>query len=297
MIRIGLVDFDTSHVEAFTQRLNHIAIAESEWVEGAKVVAGYAGVSEVMPERIPGYRAKLLEYGVEIVDSPTALIGKVDAVMVESQQGNKHLAHAKLFLEAGLPVFVDKPFAGSLAEAQEMIELAQRQKLPIMSCSSLRYDPVITAAQAKQNELGKLLSADVWTPAALHEGNPGMLHYGIHGVEMLYTLLGVGCQSVSMAFTEQSEVASGIWKSGHVGTVRGIREGSYGLGLVAHYEKGQAVFQVEGAAFYREMLKAVVKMFQTGEAPIPYNEMREIIAFILTAEDSRKAGGVPIALA
>ena len=35
MIRIGLVDFDTSHVEAFTQRLNHVAIAESEWVDGA----------------------------------------------------------------------------------------------------------------------------------------------------------------------------------------------------------------------------------------------------------------------
>lgn len=296
MIRVGLVDFDTSHVQAFTQRLNHIDVAESEWVEGAKVVAACPGVSEMMPERIPGYRDKLIEYGVEMVANPVDLIGRVDAVMVESQQGRKHPAHAKLFLEAGLPVFVDKPFAETVAEAEAMIAIAQKQGIPLMSCSSLRYDPTILAAQEKQTELGRLLSVDAWTPAALHEGNPGMLHYAVHGVEMLYTLIGVGCRSVAMAFTEQSEAATGIWTNGHVNVVRGVREGSYGMGFAAHYEKGHAAFQVEGAAYYREMLKAVVKMFETGELPIPYAEMREIISFIVAAEDSRKAGGIPTAL-
>lgn len=296
MIRIGLVDFDTSHVQAFTQRLNHIEVPEKEWVEGAKIVVGCPGVSEMMPERIPGYRDTLIEYGVEMVENPADLIGRVDAVMVESQQGSKHLAHARLFLEAGLPVFVDKSFAGSVAEAEEMITLAQKKELTLMSCSSLRYDATIIAAREKQHELGKLLSADVWTAAALHEGNPGMLHYAIHGVEMLYALIGPGCQSVAIAFTEQSEVASGIWTSGHVSAVRGIRQGSYGMGFVAHYEKGHAAFHVEGAAYYRAMLMAVVRMFETGKPPIPYAEMREIIAFIMAAEDSRKAGGVPAAL-
>jgi len=296
MIRIGLVDFDTSHVQAFTQRLNHVDVPESEWVEGAKIVAGYPGVSDMMPERIPGYRDKLAGYGVEIVESPAELIGKVDAVMVESQQGSKHLAHARLFLEAGLPVFVDKPFVNALADADVMINVAQKKGIPLMSCSSLRYDPTVQAARTKQSELGQLLSADVWTPASLHEGNPGMLHYGIHGVEMLYALTGAGCQSVSMAFTEQSEVASGIWSSGQVGTVRGIRAGHGGMGFVAHYEKGQASFFVEGAAFYRELLKQIVAMFQSGEPPIPYAEMREIVAFIIAAEDSRTAGGASVPL-
>lgn len=70
MIRIGLVDFDTSHVEAFTQRPNHVAIAEGEWVDGAKVVAGCPGDSKVMPERIPGYVEKLKSFGVERVEHP-----------------------------------------------------------------------------------------------------------------------------------------------------------------------------------------------------------------------------------
>ena len=43
MIRLGIVDFDTSHAVEFTKRLNHVAIAEDQWVEGAKVVAGVPG--------------------------------------------------------------------------------------------------------------------------------------------------------------------------------------------------------------------------------------------------------------
>lgn len=296
MIRIGLVDFDTSHVQAFTQRLNHIGIGESEWVDGATIVAGCPGVSDMMPERIPGYRATLAGYGVEIVERPEDLIGTVDAVMVESQQGSKHLAHARLFLEAGLPVFVDKPFANDLADANAMIALAESTGSPLMSCSSLRYDPIVAAAQERCATLGPILSADVWTAAALHDGNPGLLHYGIHGVEMLYALLGSGCSRVTSTFSESGEVATGVWSSGQVGAVRGIRVGNGGMGFVAHYEKGHAAFFVEGAAFYREMLKRIVAMFQSGEPPIPYAEMREIIAFCLAAEASRIGGGAPVEL-
>src|SRR5262245_46525446 len=103
MIRVGLVDFDTSHVVAFTQRLNHIGIGEKEWVEGAKVIAGCPGDSKIMPERIPGYEKQLRDYGIEIVAKPTDLMGKIDAVMIESQQGARHLDRVKPFLEAGMP--------------------------------------------------------------------------------------------------------------------------------------------------------------------------------------------------
>ena len=296
MVRIGLVDFDTSHVQAFTQRVNHVDVAESEWVQGARIVAGCPGVSEMMPERIPGYREKLSEYGVDMVESPADLIGKVDAVMVESQQGSKHLAHARLFLEAGLPVYVDKPFSETLEEADAMISLAERAGKPLMSCSSLRYDTTVAAALNAQEELGKLLFADAWTPASLHPGNPGLLHYGIHGVEMLYALIGPGCTRVTSTFTERGELVSGVWQNGHVSSVRGLRDGAYAMGFTAHYEKGRRTFNVEGASYYSNMLRQIVGMFETGNPPIPYGEMREIIAFILAAEESRVADGKPAGL-
>ena len=123
-MRLGIADFDTSHVVQFTMRLNHVEIDEEQWVESdCEIVAGYPGQSKITePERVQEYTDKLAGWGVELVDEPEDLIGKVDGVLVESQGGKEHLAKARPFLEAGMPVYIDKPFTCSVADAQEMID-------------------------------------------------------------------------------------------------------------------------------------------------------------------------------
>lgn len=293
-VRIGLIDFDTSHVVAFTQRLNHVDIAETEWVEGARVVAAWPGDSRIMPERIPGYTEQLKKYGIEIVGRPEDLIGKIDAVMIESQQGSRHLERARPFLERGIPTFVDKPFANSIEDADAMIALANKHNAPLMSCSALRYDPTVQEALSKRDQLGRIVSVEVWGNAPLHPGNPGLLHYGIHGVEMLYTLMGPGCKFLNNTSNEKGEVAVGLWADGRTGVVRGVREGQGGFGFTAHYEKGHFTAESKGARFYTEMLKEVVKMFQTGRSPIDPAETREIIAFIIAAARSAEKDGARV---
>lgn len=292
MIRVGVVDFDTSHVVAFTQRLNHLEVSEDQWVEGARIVAGWPGDSVMSPERIPGYTEQLRNYGVELVERPEELFGKIDAVMIESLQGARHLERTRPFLERGLPTFVDKPFAGSVEEADAMIALAQKHGAPLMSCSALRYDPGVLAALRKREEWGAICSVDVWGTASLHDGNPGMLHYGVHAVEMLYTLMGPGCRRAHCIRTEPGEIAAGVWPNGRLGIVRGIREGAYGFGFTAHFEKGHLFHTVEGTSYYTEMLRAFVRMCETRQPPIDYAEMREIIAFIQAADRSAAREGV-----
>ncbi len=296
MIRVGLVDFDTSHVEAFTQRLNHLDVPESEWVYGAQVVAGCPGDSKMMAERIPGYTDKLRNYGIELVENPADLFGKIDAVMIESQQGARHLEKARPFLEAGLPTFVDKPFAQTVADAEAMVALAQKHNTPLMSSSSMRFEPKMKTAIDLQSERGKLLSADVWGACALHVGNPGLLHYGIHGVEMLYTLLGSDCKEVRSIRIEDSEVQVALWGNGHLSTLRGIRAGQYGFGFVAHYEKGNVPFDIDGADGYRELLKVFVKMCETRTPPIDYSETVNIIRFVEAADASAAKDGVTVSI-
>jgi predicted dehydrogenase len=145
-------------------------------VEGAKIVAGCPGDSEIMPERIPGYVEQLRNYGIELVEKPEDLLGKIDAVMIESQQGSRHLERVHPFLEAGLPTFVDKPFTETTAQADAIIALAQKRQTPLMSCSALRYDPKIQEALARRSDYGAILSAEIWGNAPLHPGNPGLLH-------------------------------------------------------------------------------------------------------------------------
>lgn len=55
MIRLGMLDFDTSHVVAFAERLLHKNVPMDQWVDGAQIVMGCAGDSKISPERIPGY--------------------------------------------------------------------------------------------------------------------------------------------------------------------------------------------------------------------------------------------------
>ena len=88
MIKLGILDFDTSHVIEFTKRLNHKGIAEDQVVDGAEVVIGCPGESKIMPERIPGYIQEMKKLGVRLVDNPKEMIGKVDGMLIESQEGS-----------------------------------------------------------------------------------------------------------------------------------------------------------------------------------------------------------------
>src|SRR5688500_4593331 len=100
MLKLGIVDFDTSHCVEFSRRLNHTGgIAAEQCIEGAKIILGCPGTSKVSPERIPGYAKTLAEEGVKLVDNPEDMIGKVDGVFIESNDGNVHLDRARPFLE------------------------------------------------------------------------------------------------------------------------------------------------------------------------------------------------------
>src|SRR5439155_12727080 len=102
MIKLGILDFDTSHVVEFTKRLNHKNIAEDQWVDGAQVVIGCPGESKISPEVMPKYIAEMEKMGVPLVDKPEAMIGKVDGMLIESQEGGVHWERARPFLEAGI---------------------------------------------------------------------------------------------------------------------------------------------------------------------------------------------------
>ncbi len=139
-MRIGIIGLDTSHATAFTRILNQTPPAAG--LEGMNVVAAYPKGSPDIPtsvNRIPEYTEAVKKMGVEIVDSIDQLLGKVDAVLLETNDGRPHLQQALPVLRAGKPLFVDKPIAGSLPDAIAIFEAAERYATPVFSSSSLRY--------------------------------------------------------------------------------------------------------------------------------------------------------------
>lgn len=286
MIRLGILDFDTSHVIEFTKRLNHVGIAEAQWVDGAKIVIGCPGESKIMPERITGYVEQMKGFGVPLVEKPEAMIGKVDGMLIESQEGGVHWDRARPFLEAGIPCFVDKPFTCSVADARRIVELAGKKKVAVFSSSSLRYAPELVAFTKDDAKRGKILGAITYGPASEHERNPGLFHYGIHAVEILYTLMGPGCDRVSCFYEKGAEVTTGHWKDGRIASIRGTRAGQASYGALAFTEKGVAPVPIGTAFIYRELLKNIVEMFTTGKSPLDPAISVEIVAFIEAARRS-----------
>jgi virulence factor len=296
MIRLGIVDFDTSHAVEFTKRLNHVAIAQDQWVEGAKVVAGVPGTSAVAPDVIPKNLETLKGYGIEILDDPAALFGKVDAVLIEAVDGSVHLARAMPFLERGIPTYVDKPFACSLADARALVKVAMEKHIPLMSSSSLRYAPEVVAASGGKGPAGAIVGVSTYGPSPTHPRNPGLFHYGIHPVEMLFTLMGQGCKRVTCLSEPGAEVVTGVWADGRVASVRGIRAGKQDYGFTIFGDKGVQTQGVSTKYIYRELLKKIVGMFETRQLPIDLRETLEIVAFIEAARQSAEAGGAPVAI-
>jgi len=294
MKRLGIVDFDTSHVVQFTMRINNLPdIAEEQWVESdCRIVAGFKGDSEITdPKLLQEYTDKLVGWGVELVDRVEDLLGMVDGVLIESQGGKEHLAKARPFLEAGMPVYIDKPFTCSVADALEIKRLAEEHGAPVFSSSSLRYALEVQDVLQDKEGVGSVVGACAFSPAGLHDANPGLFHYGIHGVETLYALMGPGCVELSCFFEEGGEVSVGRWADGRVGAVRGTRAGAHAYGFTVWGDKGVRMERINAAYIYRELLKRVVEMFQTGVAPLNIDETIEIVAFQEAALKSRHNGG------
>ena len=291
MLKFGILDFDTSHAVEFTKRLNHQDVAQDQWVEGGRVVVGCPGESKLSPERIPGFTEAIKKLGVPLVDKPKDMIGKVDVMLIEAVDGSVHYERARPFLEAGVPCFVDKPFTCSVADARKLVDLATKKKLPLFSSSSLRFAPDL-AAYAADAKHGKVLGAVAWGPASQHERNPGLFHYGIHAVEVLYTLMGPGCTSVTCTSDKAVDVVTGHWKDGRVATVRGTRSGPGAYGATVFAEKDVTPLKIDTKYIYRELLKKIVETSTTGKPPIDVAVTVEIVAFIEAAWKSANNHGM-----
>jgi len=295
-LKVGIIGLDTSHVVVFTGAFN-AAKAKPEFA-GVRVVAAYpAGSKDVKDSytRVKGFTETLKDkYGVEIVDSIDALLPKVDVVLLESVDGRPHLEQVKPVLKARKPVFVDKPVAGSLADALQIYELAKEAKVPLFSSSSLRFAGDVVEMK-KNDKLGDLVGCLTYGPCSLEPHHPDLFWYGVHGVETLYTLMGTGCETVSRVQTKDTDVVTGTWKDGRVATFRGIRSGKADYGVVAFRSKGIETKTIK--AGYDPLLVEIVKFFRGGPAPVSAEETVEMFAFMEAADESKRHGGASVKIA
>jgi hypothetical protein len=291
--RVGIIGLDTSHAVAFTKELNNPDAASD--LRGYRVVAAYPQGSldiESSTSRIPRYTKEVQEMGVEIVDSISALLDRVDVVLLETNDGRRHLEQAIPVLKAGKRVFIDKPVAASLADTVAIYDAAAQYGVPVFSSSSLRY--VESAQQIRAGSAGRVLRGFAYSPAHLEPTHPDLFWYGIHGVELLYTVMGTGCESVVRTKTDLSDVVVGTWTEGRTGIFQGLREGKEGYGGTAF--GSEAIQPIGSFGGYRPLLVKIAEFFDSGISPVSVEETLEIYTFMAAAHESERLGGVPVSL-
>src|SRR5690606_31436902 len=175
VLRIGIVGAESSH----TAELLRLVNGEGR-PPGARVVA-------VAPVDVDARTA-----GIDpalVVGSPDALVGAVDAALVLTRDGATHRALAGPLLAAGLPVWVDKPFATTVADARALIDTARRAGALVWSRSALRFPAAVrrAAGLAARGELRHLHLVGPADPASPYSG---IAFYGIHLLEAAVEVLG-----------------------------------------------------------------------------------------------------------
>jgi len=293
-IKVGIIGLD-AHAVPWTKIINDPHAPAP--ISAMKVVAAYPAYSRDIPfsnDTIQKNIALLRGMGVEMTDSVETLLGKVDAVLLLSIDGRPHPEQARPVWRTRKPLFIDKPVAPSLAQIIEIYRQAQASGTPLFSSSSLRYGPGLLAL-LHNPKIGRVLGCDAYSNSkSILPGHPDLFYYGIHGTEMLFTVMGPGCQAVSRVKSEAGDIVVGVWRDGRLGTYRGIRQGQVGFGATVFGEKGiDATHKFEG---YEGLLAEIARFFQTGKPPLSPEQTLEIYAFLEGADQSARRAGQPVAL-
>ena len=284
MIKLGIVSLESTHVDAFCRIFNSDS-SEPTHIEGA-VVAALCDQDDD-PGRIASLQR---DWGIEvIVNEPRDITGMVDAVLICSRDGAEHLRQATPFLEAGLPVFVDKPLALSLDDANDMLHLSIEHGAPLMSASGLRYAEEVAAALAKIGD-EEIVHASMIGPGEL-------FFYGIHLTDLLNTLMGPGVQAVSNVGELEFDLLSVTYGDGRSASLQLLREPAprhQGTLFTADDAVG---FEIHENTFYMRMMSSFIEMIESREPPILYEDMMEPLLLLLAAERSQKQNGRAVRLA
>ncbi len=278
MIRLGFIDhfIDDWHADNFPRM-----IRESPMGARFRVAMAWA-------ETDPPGKVTLEEWcrreGVARARTIDEVVAACDALLVLSPAApERHEALVERPLRAGKPVFVDKPFATTLASARRMFELSARHGSPLMSTSALRYCPALVSALAGPLKGRPRLSAAAWGQGAYDT-------YIAHPLEMLAALLGPGATRVLCAANEASASLVVEYADGR----RGLAWLAPGVEFGFHAAPGPAPKPEDGVVgdcrdgFWPGFIDALLGFCESGRSPVPPAETLEVAAVYEAALAARR---------
>lgn len=225
-----------------------------------------------------------------IVERPEQVIGEVDAVIVATDRGYEHVERCRPFIEAGIPVLVDKPLADNEQHLQTFSRWVKAGKA-VLSSSSERYCKEYAPYRLSTHNLGPIRFTTVTTPKSWER-------YGIHALEAIYPIVGPGFLTVRNTGSAGRNIVHMKHKSG-ADIVVVANEDMYGsAGVLQLCGTDDYAVAVSSDTFYsfKAMLQDFVDFVRTGIRPYPFAETEELMKLLIAGIRSREEGGREVSL-
>jgi hypothetical protein len=273
MIRVGLVDLDNAHPVAYTPILQRL--------DDVRVTAVYDHGDVQSPEFVLRFAQG---NGIErVCHSLEELVGAVDVGMLHGQNWDKHVERARPFLEAGKPVFIDKPIVGRRRDAEALLALAQRTGTPVLGGSALRFANEVAATRIERAGWGRIYSAYLCGPG-------DFFNFGSHFMAVVGGFFGARVE----AATWLGEGDDNLFMLEQRGEARLVVQLAAGTGYPQHLcylamatDKGMQVVAPQGATVAEAAMRAFAQFARTHKAPVPLEGLLDDSLSLVMAAHAR----------
>ncbi len=277
MLNIGIVGAENSHTASIAKVLN-----VEKQVRGVRV-------THVWGETPAFARAAAAAGQIpHIVKKPEDLIGAVDAAAVDHRHPKFHLPAAKPLLEAGMPLFIDKPFCYRQGEGRRFLARAKELGVPVCSFSVVPKQAAFVALQKEVRKLGQIYAVVSTGRCDIKSKWGGVFFYGIHQVDMVLRILGYDIGHVQVHKGRgRNHLATLSYRDGSVATLNLIDGGNAPFHLSVIGEKGRIDQTIQYAAStYLPGIRSFVRLFRSGKTDETEETMLGPVAVLEALEKS-----------
>ena len=223
MYRIAILGCENSHADAFISLVREGRYPD---VEIAGVFTEYPDAADRMMEK----------FGIENASSADAFLGSVDGVMVTARHGGKHLEYLRPYIEAGLPVFIDKPVTASVSDAEELAALIRAHGVRFSGGSSCIHASEIRELCNIRSSSDRIRGGNLRAPVSMKNDYGNVWFYSQHLVQMMQELFGYYPVSVRAAAREDAVVA--VFRYPDFDVTASLLDGSYAYSAEIYTDSG-----------------------------------------------------------
>ena len=285
-IKVGFLGSDSSHAERFSEILN-VEDHAVYWPESGAQVRALWGEDPVRT-------AEVAEYGriPVVARHPEEVVAESDMVFVITRHAGTHLELARLAIEAGKPLFVDKPMTQTPGKAEELLSLVKVSGVPMTSFSLLRYGSDADRYGERLRGIGPVRYASYVGPASRISQYGGLLFYAIHCVELMLQFHGTEVVSVHAIENPAGGKGSNVtatcgFADGTLVTLALVSDGAYHFHMTAIGKDGVADVALETGDYYSTGMRKLLPVLRGEEtSPVSHEEMLRAIQVCAALDES-----------